>query len=67
MWSLKKTTETKQNCFIQVVESSINEESYVSTMYCSVVSLFSDVCVACEHMIAEHEHTFKVDGEFQVN
>ncbi|BFZ11647.1 hypothetical protein BsWGS_14686 [Bradybaena similaris] len=27
---------------------------------------YQHVCVACEHMIAEHEHTFKVDGEFQM-
>lgn len=27
----------------------------------------SDVCSQCNHVVANHEYTFKVEGEYQVS
>ncbi|NP_001191620.1 churchill isoform X1 [Aplysia californica] len=27
---------------------------------------YEHVCSSCEHVIAQHEYTFKVDGDFQI-
>ena len=31
------------------------------------VNISTDVCAVCEHLIAEHQYEFRIDGEYQVN
>ena len=28
--------------------------------------VFTDICPSCEHLVAEHEYTFRVEGKYQV-
>ena len=32
----------------------------------SLVSFLVDVCANCNHLVAEHEYTFRVEGQYQV-